>query len=349
MTMHSLTKSAIFFARRPHRPGQGHAAHRRHPRPDAKAIRCSAGGWWSAWWRSPACRRFGIFMSEFLVVTSTFARQPLLALPLVVGLLVGFGALLLRLHGLAFGEPRGGMRAGQGVLRADVRSSRAGAGRGRLPAGAAGRLVPERGGAARMRMMPGTPHCPTCSPPRDRSPRIAPGRAAVVPEAGWRAARRASGGRRAGAARPLGRARRRCTWRCSTSARGEHRRASASTCPSGTLSVGRRASSAGASGWSARSTTCSASRRVGAPDDRPWLDHGRWGVRHPLAAHAAAAPAAAAPTSSCRSKARACIRFRSGRCMPASSSRAISASPRTARRWCAWRSGSATSTRASRR
>ena len=50
----------------------------------------------------------GIFMSEFLVVSSTFARQPLLALPLVAGLLVGFGALLLRLHGLAFGTPRGG-------------------------------------------------------------------------------------------------------------------------------------------------------------------------------------------------------------------------------------------------
>jgi hydrogenase-4 component F len=50
---------------------------------------------------------FGIFMSEFLVVTSTFAREPLLAIPLVLGLLVGFGALLLRLQGLAFGEPRG--------------------------------------------------------------------------------------------------------------------------------------------------------------------------------------------------------------------------------------------------
>ena len=50
---------------------------------------------------------FGIFMSEFLAVSSTFARVPLLAIPLVVGLLVGFGALLLRLQGLAFGEPKG--------------------------------------------------------------------------------------------------------------------------------------------------------------------------------------------------------------------------------------------------
>jgi hydrogenase-4 component F len=46
-------------------------------------------------------------MSEFLVVSSTFARAPLLAILLVVGLLVAFGALLLRLNGLAFGESTG--------------------------------------------------------------------------------------------------------------------------------------------------------------------------------------------------------------------------------------------------
>jgi hydrogenase-4 component F len=48
---------------------------------------------------------FGVFMSEFLIVSSTFAREPLLAIPLVFGLLVAFGALVLRLGGLAFGEP----------------------------------------------------------------------------------------------------------------------------------------------------------------------------------------------------------------------------------------------------
>jgi hydrogenase-4 component F len=46
-------------------------------------------------------------MSEFLVVTSTFAREPLLTVPLVLGLLVGLGGLVLRLHGMAFGEPTG--------------------------------------------------------------------------------------------------------------------------------------------------------------------------------------------------------------------------------------------------
>ena len=50
----------------------------------------------------------GIFTSEFLVVSSTFARAPLLAVPLVIGLLIGTGALFLKLGGIVFGAPRGG-------------------------------------------------------------------------------------------------------------------------------------------------------------------------------------------------------------------------------------------------
>jgi hydrogenase-4 component F len=49
----------------------------------------------------------GIFMSEFLVITSTFARAPWLAIVLVFGILVGVAALFLRLNTIAFGEPRG--------------------------------------------------------------------------------------------------------------------------------------------------------------------------------------------------------------------------------------------------
>jgi hydrogenase-4 component F len=49
----------------------------------------------------------GIFLSEFLVVSSTIARAPLLAIPLVVGLLLAIGALLLKVGGIVFGEPRG--------------------------------------------------------------------------------------------------------------------------------------------------------------------------------------------------------------------------------------------------
>jgi hydrogenase-4 component F len=49
----------------------------------------------------------GIFMSEFLILTSTFARAPALAIALALGLLVALGALLYRLNGLAFGEAHG--------------------------------------------------------------------------------------------------------------------------------------------------------------------------------------------------------------------------------------------------
>jgi len=49
----------------------------------------------------------GIFMSEFLVVSSTFARQPWLAVILVFGILIALGGLFLRLNTIAFGEPRG--------------------------------------------------------------------------------------------------------------------------------------------------------------------------------------------------------------------------------------------------
>jgi hydrogenase-4 component F len=50
---------------------------------------------------------FGVFMSEFMLVTSTFARQPVLAIVLVIGILIAFGALILRLQDVLFGEPSG--------------------------------------------------------------------------------------------------------------------------------------------------------------------------------------------------------------------------------------------------
>jgi len=42
-----------------------------------------------------------------LVVSSTFARAPVLAIILVFGLLVALGGLFLQINGVAFGEPRG--------------------------------------------------------------------------------------------------------------------------------------------------------------------------------------------------------------------------------------------------
>ncbi len=64
----------------------------------------------------------------------------------------------------------------------------------------------------------------------------------------------------------------------------------------------------------------------GLPDGRPWLDHGVWDVRTPLATHAKAPRPRRAPTRSCRSRARICTSSRSGRFTPESSSRGISAS-----------------------
>jgi hydrogenase-4 component F len=106
MTMHSLTKSAIFFA-------VGHIAQVKGTQKIAEirglTVTHPVLGWGLVIGVAAIAGLppLGIFMSEFLVVTSTFARQPLLAVPLVFGLLVAFGALLLRLSGVAFGKPTG--------------------------------------------------------------------------------------------------------------------------------------------------------------------------------------------------------------------------------------------------
>jgi hydrogenase-4 component F len=104
MTMHSLTKSAIFFG-----VGQVAQATGTQRIADIRGLTESHPrlGWGLVLGvvAIAGMPPLGIFMSEFLVVSSTFAREPLLALPLVAGLLVGCGALLLRMHGLAFGTP----------------------------------------------------------------------------------------------------------------------------------------------------------------------------------------------------------------------------------------------------
>ena len=106
MTMHSLTKSAIFFA-------VGHIAQAKGTQ-QLSEIRGLTESHPALGWglvigvvAIAGMPPLGIFMSEFLVVSSTFAREPLLAIPLVFGLIVGFGALMLRLTDVAFGEPTG--------------------------------------------------------------------------------------------------------------------------------------------------------------------------------------------------------------------------------------------------
>jgi hydrogenase-4 component F len=106
MTMHSLTKSAIFFA-------VGHISQVKGTQKISEIRGLTEThpvlGWGLVLGvvAIAGLPPLGIFMSEFLVVSSTFSREPLLAIPLVLGLLVAFGALLLRLNGFAFGEPTG--------------------------------------------------------------------------------------------------------------------------------------------------------------------------------------------------------------------------------------------------
>ena len=106
MTMHSLTKSAIFFT-------VGHIAQVKGTQQIADIRGLTVTHPWLGWSlvagvvAIAGLPPFGIFMSEFLIVSSTFSHQPLLAIPLVLGLLVAFGALFLRVGGIAFGEPTG--------------------------------------------------------------------------------------------------------------------------------------------------------------------------------------------------------------------------------------------------
>lgn len=106
MTMHSLTKSAIFFT-------VGHISQVKGTQ-RISTIRGLTGTHPLLGWGLVAgviamagMPPFGVFMSEFLVVSSTFARKPWLALLFVTGLLLGLSTLLWRLHGLAFGESHG--------------------------------------------------------------------------------------------------------------------------------------------------------------------------------------------------------------------------------------------------
>ena len=106
MTMHSLTKSAIFFA-------VGHIAQVKGTQKIADigglTVTNPVLGWGLVFGvvAIVGLPPLGIFMSEFLVISSTFARQPWLTALLVLGLLIALGGLLLRLNVVAFGEPKG--------------------------------------------------------------------------------------------------------------------------------------------------------------------------------------------------------------------------------------------------
>jgi hydrogenase-4 component F len=106
MTMHSLTKSAIFFA-------VGHIAQVKGTQKISEmgglTVTNPVLGWGLVLGvvAIAGLPPLGIFMSEFLVVSSTFTREPWLVLILVFGILVALGALFLRLNSIVFGEPVG--------------------------------------------------------------------------------------------------------------------------------------------------------------------------------------------------------------------------------------------------
>jgi len=106
MTMHSLTKSAIFFA-------VGHIAQVKGTQKIADmgglTVTNPVLGWGLVLGvvAIVGLPPLGIFMSEFLVVSSTFARQPLLTAILVLGILIALGGLFMRLNIVVFGEPKG--------------------------------------------------------------------------------------------------------------------------------------------------------------------------------------------------------------------------------------------------
>ncbi len=106
MTMHSLTKSAIFFS-------VGHIVQVKGTQRIADIGGLTESHPLLGWSLVAGVVAivglppFGVFGSEFMIVSSTFAREPVLALLLVAGLLLALGAIVLRLTDLAFGAPKG--------------------------------------------------------------------------------------------------------------------------------------------------------------------------------------------------------------------------------------------------
>ncbi len=106
MAMHSLTKSAIFYT-----VGQIAQVKGTQQIADIRGLTVTHPllGWSLVFgvFAIVGLPPMGVFMSEFLIVSSTFERAPWLAALLGLGLLVALGALVLRVQGMAFGAPTG--------------------------------------------------------------------------------------------------------------------------------------------------------------------------------------------------------------------------------------------------
>ncbi|MBI3436193.1 MAG: hydrogenase 4 subunit F [Proteobacteria bacterium] len=106
MTMHSLVKSAIFFA-------VGHIAQVKGTQRLADIGGLSvthpvlAIGFALGVIAIAGMPPFGVFASEFMMVSSAFPRAPYATLVLVFGIVLSFGAMVLRMQEVLFGEPKG--------------------------------------------------------------------------------------------------------------------------------------------------------------------------------------------------------------------------------------------------
>ena len=110
MTVHSLTKSAIFVT-------VGHAAQIAGTQAIARIrglIRTQPSVGWGLLIGTAAIAGFppfGVFMSEFLLLTATMQRWPWLTMPLLVGLGVAFAGLFRHLQPMVYGEAGDNMTA----------------------------------------------------------------------------------------------------------------------------------------------------------------------------------------------------------------------------------------------
>jgi formate hydrogenlyase subunit 3/multisubunit Na+/H+ antiporter MnhD subunit len=104
MTVHSLTKSAIFFT-------VGHAAQKSGTQlmeGIRGLVRASPALGWGMMLGAVAILGlppFGVFASEFLILTTAIAQQPWAAPILLVSLGVSFAAIFGKVQAMVFGEP----------------------------------------------------------------------------------------------------------------------------------------------------------------------------------------------------------------------------------------------------
>jgi hydrogenase-4 component F len=115
MLVHSLTKSAIFVT-------VGHAAHIAGSQGIDKIrglIRTQPAVGWSLLIGVAAIAGFppfGVFTSEFLLLTATMQAQPWLTMPLLTGLAIAFAGLFRHLHPMVYGAAPEGQRPVQANL-----------------------------------------------------------------------------------------------------------------------------------------------------------------------------------------------------------------------------------------